>query len=323
MQNIKRSMATGLATGVIALGAAGMVQAASITTILNGNLGLAINVDASDPMNVEYPYAVYTKESANPDYTQYPALPVTLPVSNPTTLPGFGSNSFTFVTDPALDPTAPVAPGWRLETRIEGDLFFTDRFAGIPGRADPNWVDRTEDFSVGFSVDYGAGLSANQLAGDAMNAVDFFSAFWQATLFQVSQVDAGDSSGNLFFGPFSRIGQLYPSVAGMANDDNLVWNFDVTTKDGTSPVLTALGDFRFALQGPQGIDSLNTLWAAAGFGDPDSFSAAQANMVPTGMQYTMTMTLTAIPLPAGMPLMLGALGLLGFAGWKRRRARAA
>lgn len=317
MKTFGRTLAIGMATGLIALAGAQEVRAASIITTLEGKLGLGINA-TQDP-TMPFPYAVYTRALNDPDFRPYFALDPLPPTSQ---LPGRGVNGFGILTNPLLDPTKPSAPGWRLTTEFSGTLYFTDRFT--PPSGDPDdWTGTSQPFSTVFSVEYGAGLSANDLLTNPLNAVDFYSAFWQATLFQVNQVDPAGPSGVLGFPAFSRIAQLDNSVLPMVAADTLQWQFDVLLRDLSSPVETSAGEFEFALRGPNGIDSLNTLWAAAGFGPNPSFFSNQGNAVPTGITYTMTMTLTAIPVPAALPLMLGALGVLGFAGWKRRRALAA
>ena len=313
MQTIRGILLTGVAAGAVAFAGTGEVQAASVTATLSGGVGLAItsNVDPETGMLDEdspFPYDVFSRAETSA------AFPPTYSIG------GYqvdqGDNFFEFVTAPGFSATTP-APFWRLETRIEGTAFFTDRLAR-PG-PDVELIGE-EEFQTSWTVDYGFGATAQQLSDPTAGLeVDATTAFWQAILFQTASAGLGPS-GALDGSEFANLVSVVAGLPGGMAGDTLDWSYDVENA-AASPYVDADGTFQFLLSGDNGVASVNTLWAALGFGNIGYF--ATPNSVPTSLNYTMTMTLTAIPLPAGMPLMLGALGVLGFAGWKRRRARAA
>lgn len=311
MQTIRGIFLTGVAAGAMAFGSAGETEAASMTTELWGAVGLAI--DSQGSATQPNPYSVFS--ASDPDLTNLP---------NYSLLGGFGaqkeanagSNQFSVTTTPGFSGGL-VAPLWRLDARIEGMLYFTDR----TGQEQP--VRAPTSFSLGSTLDYGPGLSAQDLADTAALAQDVASVFWQATatLFNTNVSGATGLTQSVF----SQITATNPSALwGNLINDDLDWSFapdpDLTL-DGGGFVSGGGGTFEFDLTGQDGVTSINSLWAALGLGSFGDFT--NPNDVPTTITYHASVTLTAIPLPAGLPLMLGALGVLGVAGWKRRNARAA
>lgn len=307
MKTFGRTLAIGMATGMIALAGAQEVRAASMTTELWGGVDLSIILGGgSSPA----PYSVFSAPTPDPDnLTQYPLLPGTNPVVDVnhfrvTSSGGFGGNF--------------AAPSWRIESEITGFLYFTDRTGQGATVQDPT------EFTIGSVAVYGAGQTPLGLAGDPSLAVDPASVFWQATtnLFNLNPSGASGLGG----GVFSQITTTNPSILWplLANDVlsfSFTPNPDDMTLDGDGMVTGGEGFFEFMLSGDDGVTSINALWAALGLGNVGDF--VDPNDVPTSILYSARVTITAIPVPAALPLMLGALGVLGFAGWKRRRALAA
>lgn len=100
------------------------------------------------------------------------------------------------------------------------------------------------------------------------------------------------------------------TISGAKVDWN-VWNAAVT---GANP-LTLEGGFRFSADGMDVLPFLQTFGFEQISRDP---ALAQ------GRDFTLTLTVQPIPVPAALPLLAGGLGILGFMGWRRRqRAEAA
>lgn len=68
------------------------------------------------------------------------------------------------------------------------------------------------------------------------------------------------------------------------------------------------------------LDGMDYLLAITGFEDGTTFLTKEGDANSTSLQATFISKASVVPLPAGLPLLVSALGLVGFAARRRRRA---
>lgn len=124
-----------------------------------------------------------------------------------------------------------------------------------------------------------------------------------------------DTSGSLFsFASFLNF-----TLAGGGPDPRnmagipIGWDYqNVTTSGGGGTPTTITGDFTFTLTGSgNSSDFLNFF---------NGFSGADSSLPgnPSGDTFRLRGTVSPVPVPAALPLLMAGLGVLGLLGWRRR-----
>lgn len=100
----------------------------------------------------------------------------------------------------------------------------------------------------------------------------------------------------------------------------VAWEITEMSRDNTSPIEFS-GDYTFTISGASNtaafFDLFDGFAGLADIGGPGPAVLAQAPQFP--QEFTLRATVSPIPVPAALPLMVGGLGMLGLMGWHRRR----
>lgn len=124
---------------------------------------------------------------------------------------------------------------------------------------------------------------------------------------------AAPAGGTFTFGGGQGILPSGDTIEGSIDFVSGAFDLTVTGNDAVASLQTQAG-----FLGSLGIAPSSTLTSI--FGAPEDWDRSVLAFLPDSGSFTAFASVQPIPLPGALPLMAGGLGLLGFMGWRRKRA---